>query len=297
MLEAMNAGMPGSMCTLHAGSAAEAFERLVTAAMKAAGAGWSDSFVTRLAAQGIDYVVHMRHATIPDGRRTRFVSEVAEVSSVGESGGVAMNRIFAPTCERPDGRCSSCCRRTGARSRKPGLISASSAHGAWSAMTLVGDGCRQWPSRASWSVSSSPSAASDATPLSPARRPPSAASTVAPDGRRRTGVRAERRRSGCSVRGGLRRCGGDRVARRRARDRRRDRVWLPWLLGSARCRRQRIATLEALETLVPTDGRHPRRGRRDRPRAGDRHICGAGSTNRSRPRSRRLARRLAARSA
>ena len=65
MLEAMNAGMPGSMCTLHAGSAADAFERLVTAAMKGAGAGWSDSFVTRLAAQGIDYVVHLRHTATP----------------------------------------------------------------------------------------------------------------------------------------------------------------------------------------------------------------------------------------
>lgn len=98
MLEAMNAGMPGSMCTLHAGSAAEAFERLVTATMKGAGAGWSDTFVTRLAAQGIDYVVHLRHArtTTPEGRRTRFVAEVAEVTSVGEGGGVAMNRVFAP---------------------------------------------------------------------------------------------------------------------------------------------------------------------------------------------------------
>ncbi|WP_300007731.1 CpaF/VirB11 family protein [Pseudonocardia sp.] len=96
MLEAMNAGMPGSMCTLHAGSAAEAFERLVTATMKGAGAGWSDAFVTRLAAQGIDYVVHLRHTTTPDGRRTRFVAEVSEVTSVGEGGGVAMNRVFAP---------------------------------------------------------------------------------------------------------------------------------------------------------------------------------------------------------
>ena len=96
MLEAMNAGMPGSMCTLHAGSAAEAFERLVTASMKGAGPGWSDAFVTRLAAQGIDYVVHLRHTTIPGGRRARFVSEVAEVASVGENGSVAMNRIFGP---------------------------------------------------------------------------------------------------------------------------------------------------------------------------------------------------------
>ena len=97
MLEAMNAGMPGSMCTLHAGSAADAFERLVTAAMKGAGGGWSDRFLTRLAAQGIDYVVHLRHAGLPDGRRARFVAEVAEVTGLGEGGGVALNRIFAPT--------------------------------------------------------------------------------------------------------------------------------------------------------------------------------------------------------
>jgi pilus assembly protein CpaF len=98
MLEAMNAGMPGSMCTLHAGSAGDAFERLVTAALKGAGRGWSDSFVTRLAAQGIDYVVHMRHLDHPRlGGRMRFVSEIAEVTDVvSESGGVALNRIFAP---------------------------------------------------------------------------------------------------------------------------------------------------------------------------------------------------------
>ena len=97
MLEAMNAGMPGSMCTLHAGSAADAFERLITAALKAAGRGWSDSFVTRLAAQGIDYVVHLRHLTNPAiGGRLRFVSEIAEVTDVNEVGAVAMNRIFAP---------------------------------------------------------------------------------------------------------------------------------------------------------------------------------------------------------
>jgi pilus assembly protein CpaF len=97
MLEAMNAGMPGSMCTLHAGSASDAFERLVTAALKGAGQGWSESFVTRLAAQGINYVVHMRHLDHPRlGGRARFVSEIAEVTDVSESGQVAMNRIFAP---------------------------------------------------------------------------------------------------------------------------------------------------------------------------------------------------------
>lgn len=101
MLEAMNAGMPGSMCTLHAGSAADAFERLVTAAMKGAGAGWSDRFLTRLAAQGIDYVVHLRHTALPHGGRGRFVAEVAEVTGLGEGGGVAINRIFAPAADDP----------------------------------------------------------------------------------------------------------------------------------------------------------------------------------------------------
>lgn len=98
MLEAMNAGLPGSMCTVHAGSAGDAFERIVTAALKGAGAGWSDVFVTRLAAQGIDYVVHMRQLDHPVlGGRRRFVSEIAEVTDVAETGGVAMNRIFAPS--------------------------------------------------------------------------------------------------------------------------------------------------------------------------------------------------------
>ncbi|WP_219414190.1 CpaF family protein [Pseudonocardia nigra] len=105
MLEAMNAGMPGSMCTLHAGSASDAFERLVTAALKAAGRGWSDSFVTRLAAQGIDYVVHLRHLEHPSlGGRRRFVSEIAEVTDVNEAGAVAMNRVFAPMHTDPRGR-------------------------------------------------------------------------------------------------------------------------------------------------------------------------------------------------
>ena len=96
MLEAMNAGMPGSMCTLHAGSAADALERLVTAALKAAGQGWTAAFVTRLVAQGIDYVVHMRHLDHPRlGGRRRFVSEITEVTDVNEAGVVAVNRIFA----------------------------------------------------------------------------------------------------------------------------------------------------------------------------------------------------------
>jgi pilus assembly protein CpaF len=105
MLEAMNAGMPGSMCTLHAGSAADAFERLVTAALKGAGRGWSDSFVTRLAAQGIDYVIHVRHVDHPVlGGKHRFVSEIAELTGITETGSIGLNRVFAPEPRDPRGR-------------------------------------------------------------------------------------------------------------------------------------------------------------------------------------------------
>ncbi|SDH44393.1 CpaF family protein [Pseudonocardia oroxyli] len=105
MLEAMNAGMPGSMCTLHAGSSAEALERLATAALKGAGSGWSDRFVTRLVAQGIDYVIHMRQLDHPSlGGRRRFVSEISEVTDVNEVGRIAVNRIFAPDLGSEDPR-------------------------------------------------------------------------------------------------------------------------------------------------------------------------------------------------
>lgn len=105
MLESMNAGMAGSMCTLHAHSPREAFDRLVTAALKGAGSATSDQYMTRLAAHGIDYVVHVRHLdhTAFGGQRARFVSEIAEVAGLGEGGGVAINQIFAPEGADPRG--------------------------------------------------------------------------------------------------------------------------------------------------------------------------------------------------
>jgi len=104
MLEAMNAGMPGSMCTLHAGNATDAMERLVTAALKGAGRGWSDSFVTRLAAKGIDYVIHMRHVHHARHGQVRFVSEISEVTDITETGAIAMNRVFGPARDSGDPR-------------------------------------------------------------------------------------------------------------------------------------------------------------------------------------------------
>ena len=98
MLEVMNAGMPGSMCTLHASSPSEAFDRLITAALRAGGQGWSDNRMTRLAASGIKYVVQLRHIdhTGAGAGQRRFVSEIAEVTDVNEAGVVAMNQIFGP---------------------------------------------------------------------------------------------------------------------------------------------------------------------------------------------------------
>lgn len=98
LLEVMNAGMPGSMCTLHADSPAEAFERLITAALRAGGQGFSDNRITRLAAKGVKYVVQLRHIDHRGvgGGQHRFVSEICEVTDVNEAGVVAMNRIFAP---------------------------------------------------------------------------------------------------------------------------------------------------------------------------------------------------------
>lgn len=105
MLEAMNAGMAGSMCTLHAHSPREAFDRLVTAALRGAGTATSDQYMNRLAAHGIDYVIHVRHIdhTAFGGQRARFVSEIAEVAGLGEGGGVAINQIFGPSGTDPRG--------------------------------------------------------------------------------------------------------------------------------------------------------------------------------------------------
>ncbi|MHA6622904.1 CpaF family protein [Pseudonocardia sp. DLS-67] len=98
MLKAMTAGMPGSMCTLHANSATDALERLIVAALEGAGPNCSDSYITRLLAAGIDYVVHMRHMAHPvfPGRR-RFVTEIVEVTGMNEVGCLTTNRIFAPS--------------------------------------------------------------------------------------------------------------------------------------------------------------------------------------------------------
>lgn len=101
MLEAMSTG-DGSLCTVHARSAAHAFDRIVTLCLSA-GVGMTDAFAHRLAAGAIDFVVHidLLDESALGGRKHRFVSEVLEVDGVGEFGRPSTTSVFAPG---PDGR-------------------------------------------------------------------------------------------------------------------------------------------------------------------------------------------------
>jgi pilus assembly protein CpaF len=100
MLNAMSVG-DGSMCTLHARSAAKALDRIVTLCLEQ-GAGMTDTFAYRAAADGIDLIVHLtlRHDADAGGHRQRFVSEVLEVDGIGESGRPVVTTVFTPG---PDG--------------------------------------------------------------------------------------------------------------------------------------------------------------------------------------------------
>ncbi len=96
MLNAMSVG-DGSMCTLHARSAHKALDRIVTLCLEQ-GAGMTDSFAYRAAADGIDMVVHLslRHDAQNGGARHRFVSEVLEVDGIGEGGRPVVTTVFTP---------------------------------------------------------------------------------------------------------------------------------------------------------------------------------------------------------
>ena len=96
MLNAMAVG-DGSMCTLHARSAAKALDRIVTLCLEQGG-GMTDAFAYRAAADGIDFVVHLalRHDAQSGGARERFVAEVLEVDGIGEGGRPVVTTVFTP---------------------------------------------------------------------------------------------------------------------------------------------------------------------------------------------------------
>lgn len=74
LLQALNTGHDGSLCTVHANSAADALDRLAALVLQA-GDGWPLAAVHRLVARAVDVVVHVERR--PEG--VRAVAEVVEV--------------------------------------------------------------------------------------------------------------------------------------------------------------------------------------------------------------------------
>jgi Flp pilus assembly CpaF family ATPase len=100
MLEAMNSGQEGSMCTMHANSPEEAFDRILILALRG-GLALAERAIHILVGMAVDLIVHVRKRH--DGHRTlRQVSEVLEVMPPGDSDRPAVNRIFRP--DGPGGR-------------------------------------------------------------------------------------------------------------------------------------------------------------------------------------------------
>ncbi len=100
MLEAMNSGQDGSMCTLHANSPAEAFDRILILALRG-GLALAERAIHILVGMAVDLIVHVRKRF--DGTRTlRYVSEVLEVLPPADTERPAANRLFLP--EGPAGR-------------------------------------------------------------------------------------------------------------------------------------------------------------------------------------------------
>jgi Flp pilus assembly CpaF family ATPase len=105
MLEAMNSGQEGSMCTLHANSPAEAFDRILILGLRG-GLALAERAIHILVGMAVDIIVHVRKRY--DGQRAvRFVSEILEVMPPGDTERPAVNRLFLP--EGPGGRAVAAC--------------------------------------------------------------------------------------------------------------------------------------------------------------------------------------------
>jgi Flp pilus assembly CpaF family ATPase len=94
MLEAMNSGQDGSMCTMHANSPAEAFDRILILGLRG-GLALAERAIHILVGMAVDLIVHIRRGY--DGTRTvRFVSEILEVMPPGDTERPSVNRLFLP---------------------------------------------------------------------------------------------------------------------------------------------------------------------------------------------------------
>jgi Flp pilus assembly CpaF family ATPase len=94
MLEAMNSGQDGSMCTMHASSPAEVFDRILILGLRG-GLALAERAIHILVGMAVDLIVHVRRGY--DGTRTvRYVSEILEVMPPGDTERPAVNRLFLP---------------------------------------------------------------------------------------------------------------------------------------------------------------------------------------------------------
>ena len=94
MLEAMNSGQDGSMCTLHANSPTEAFDRILILGLRG-GLALTERAIHILVGMAVDLIVHVRRGY--DGTGTvRYVSEIVEVMPPGDTDRPAVNRLFLP---------------------------------------------------------------------------------------------------------------------------------------------------------------------------------------------------------
>jgi Flp pilus assembly CpaF family ATPase len=90
MLNAMNSGASGSMCTLHANSSAEVFNKLaLLAAQSPERLEFRHTFA--LAADAVNFTIFLRR----DGGGHRVVSSIREVTGANETA-VVTNELFAP---------------------------------------------------------------------------------------------------------------------------------------------------------------------------------------------------------
>lgn len=103
MLEAMNTGGSGSICTMHADSADQVFARMLILA-GSGGLAISPEILFRTIGMAVDLVVHLGHELRHDvdgPSNRRYVAEVHEVLPPGDGLEPAVNRVYVPG---PDGR-------------------------------------------------------------------------------------------------------------------------------------------------------------------------------------------------
>jgi Flp pilus assembly CpaF family ATPase len=98
LLEAISTGGKGTLCTIHANSAREAIERIVSLCLTRTGT--TETFAHRLTAQSLHYVVHIdlvesanAHGQI---HRRRYITQIIEVCGLNEHGRPLFTDVATP---------------------------------------------------------------------------------------------------------------------------------------------------------------------------------------------------------